>query len=633
MPLGAAKCVMNQNPFWKVLLLLTLVVGGALYALPNVFGEAPSLVISADSGEALTRADEAKVRRLLEQAGVTVEREALTDDGRMEVVVADESAQLLASDALKRELGFEYIVALSLSPRSPAWLREGLGAEPMALGLDLRGGVHFLMEVDIEHVLKKAAEGYARDLPAYLRRHEPPLRYTARRLNGSVVELEFRDVDTRDAAIQALRREFNELDVQSMDGDGAVIGLRAQMQESEVERLVEFSVKQNLTTLRNRVNQLGVAEPVVQRQGKDRILVQLPGVKDPTQAKSILDATATLEYRAVAEDEDARLAAETGIVPLDSELFYERDTGRPLLLKSEVIATGSQIVDAASTVDTESGTPAVSVTLNGQGAKRMFDFTADNVGRLMAVLFRETDIRISYDQDGNAVRERQETAEVISVATVRGVFGKRFQTTGLTSQEAKDLALLLRAGALAAPVAIVEERTIGPSLGQDNIDKGFKAVIIGLALVMVFMVVYYRVFGLFANLALLVNLVLVVAALSILQATLTLPGIAGIVLTVGMAVDANVLIFERIREELFSGSSTQKAISAGYDKAFVTIADANVTTFIAALVLFVFGTGPIKGFAVTLSLGILSSMFTAIMGTRVLANALYGRRRLADLPV
>lgn len=633
MPLGAAKCVMNQNPFWKVLLLLTLVVGGALYALPNVFGEAPSLVISADSGEALTRADEAKVRRLLERAGVTIEREALTDDGRMEVVVADESAQLLASDALKRELGFEYIVALSLSPRSPAWLREGLGAEPMALGLDLRGGVHFLMEVDIEHVLKKAAEGYARDLPAYLRRHEPPLRYTARRLNGSVVELEFRDVDTRDAAIQALRREFNELDVQSMDGDGAVIGLRAQMQESEVERLVEFSVKQNLTTLRNRVNQLGVAEPVVQRQGKDRILVQLPGVKDPTQAKSILDATATLEYRAVAEDEDARLAAETGIVPLESELFYERDTGRPLLLKSEVIATGSQIVDAASTVDTESGTPAVSVTLNGQGAKRMFDFTADNVGRLMAVLFRETDIRISYDQDGNAVRERQETAEVISVATVRGVFGKRFQTTGLTSQEAKNLALLLRAGALAAPVAIVEERTIGPSLGQDNIDKGFKAVIIGLALVMVFMVVYYRVFGLFANLALLVNLVLVVAALSILQATLTLPGIAGIVLTVGMAVDANVLIFERIREELFSGSSTQKAISAGYDKAFVTIADANVTTFIAALVLFVFGTGPIKGFAVTLSLGILSSMFTAIMGTRVLANALYGRRRLADLPV
>lgn len=633
MPLGAAKCVMNQNPLWKVLLLLTLIVGGALYALPNVFGEAPSLVISADSGEALTRADKAKVRTLLEDAGVAIEREAIADDGRMEVVVADESAQLLAADVLKRELGFDYIVALSLSPRSPAWLRAGLGAEPMALGLDLRGGVHFLMEVDIEHVLKKAAEGYARDLPAYLRRHEPPLRYTARRLNGSVVELEFRDVETRDSAIQALRREFRELDVQNLENRPEVIGLRAQMQQSEVERLIEFSVKQNLTTLRNRVNQLGVAEPVVQRQGKDRILVQLPGVKDPTQAKSILDATATLEYRAVAEDEDARLAAETGIVPMDAELFYERDSRRPLLLKSEVIATGSQIVDAASTVDTESGTPAVSVTLNGQGAKRMFDFTADNVGRLMAVLFRETDIRISYDKEGNAIRERQETAEVISVATVRGVFGKRFQTTGLTSQEAKDLALLLRAGALAAPVAIVEERTIGPSLGQDNIDKGFRAVVIGLALVMVFMMLYYRVFGLFANLALLVNLVLVVAALSILQATLTLPGIAGIVLTVGMAVDSNVLIFERIREELLSGSSTQKAISAGYDKAFVTIADANVTTFIAALVLFVFGTGPIKGFAVTLSLGILSSMFTAIMGTRVLANALYGRRRLADLPV
>ena len=622
---------MNQTPIWKLALLATVIVLGALFALPNIYGDAPSLVISAD-GEALSDSQRERVLGVLDEADISPLRSGLNEEGRLEVIVADESEQLLASDALKRALGHDYIVALSLAPQSPAWLREGLGAEPMALGLDLRGGVHFLMEVDIEHVLQKSAEQYARDLPGFLRRQEPPVRYTARRLEGSTVELEFRDAESLQRAEKRLRQEYDELDIERMDAPGK-LGLTARMSETETERLVEFSVKQNLTTLRNRVNQLGVAEPVVQRQGRDRILVQLPGVKDPTQAKSILDATATLEYRAVAEDEDAVLAARSGVIPNGTELFYERDTERPILLKTEVIATGSQIVDAASTIDQESGTPAVSVTLNGQGAKRMFDYTGENVGRLMAVLFRETDIRISYDAQGNAERERIETNEVISVATVRGVFGKRFQTTGLTTQEARDLALLLRAGALAAPIAIVEERTIGPSLGQDNIDQGFRAVMVGLALVVVFMALYYRVFGLIANCALALNLVLIVAALSLLQATLTLPGIAGIVLTVGMAVDANVLIFERIREELLSGSSTQKAIKAGYDKAFVTIADANVTTFIAAVILFVFGTGPIKGFAVTLSIGILSSMFTAILGTRAVVNALYGRRRLADLPV
>ena len=622
---------MNQTPIWKLALLATVIVLGALFALPNIYGDAPSLVVSAD-GEALSDSQRERVLGVLDEADISPLRSGLNEEGRLEVIVADESEQLLASDALKRALGHDYIVALSLAPQSPAWLREGLGAEPMALGLDLRGGVHFLMEVDIEHVLQKSAEQYARDLPGFLRRQEPPVRYTARRLEGSTVELEFRDAESLQRAEKRLRQEYDELDIERMEAPGK-LGLTARMSETETERLVEFSVKQNLTTLRNRVNQLGVAEPVVQRQGRDRILVQLPGVKDPTQAKSILDATATLEYRAVAEDEDAVLAARSGVIPNGTELFYERDTERPILLKTEVIATGSQIVDAASTIDQESGTPAVSVTLNGQGAKRMFDYTGENVGRLMAVLFRETDIRISYDAQGNAERERIETNEVISVATVRGVFGKRFQTTGLTTQEARDLALLLRAGALAAPIAIVEERTIGPSLGQDNIDQGFRAVMVGLALVVVFMALYYRVFGLIANCALALNLVLIVAALSLLQATLTLPGIAGIVLTVGMAVDANVLIFERIREELLSGSSTQKAIKAGYDKAFVTIADANVTTSIAAVLLFVFGTGPIKGFAVTLSIGILSSMFTAILGTRAVVNALYGRRRLADLPV
>ncbi len=623
---------MNQTPIWKILLLLVVVGAGMLYALPNLYGDAPALVISADSGDRLTEADQQRIQDVADNAAIPLGTKTVTPEGRLEITVETEDQQLRLADALKKALGFKYIVALSLSPRTPAWLRDGFGAEPMALGLDLRGGVHFLMEVDVEHVLKKAAEQYARDLPSFLRRHEPPLRYTARRLNGSQVELEFKDAETLAEAEKSIVREYPELNIETLEKPG-VFGLSARMSQEEIDRLVEFSIKQNLTTLRNRVNQLGVAEPVVQRQGRDRILVQLPGVKDPTQAKSILDATATLEYRAVAEDEDARVAAQTGIIPLDTELFYERGSGRPVLLKSEVIATGSQIVDAASTIDTESGTPAVSVTLNGQGAKRMFDFTGANVGRLMAVLFRESDIRVSYNAAGEAVRERVETAEVISMATVRGVFGKRFQTTGLSSNEARDLALLLRAGALAAPIAIVEERTIGPSLGQDNIDKGFRAVIVGMALVVIFMVLYYRVFGLIANFALVLNVILIVAALSLLQATLTLPGIAGIVLTVGMAVDANVLIFERIREELFEGSSTQKAISAGYDKAFVTIADANITTFIAAVILFVFGTGPIKGFAVTLSIGILSSMFTAILGTRIVVNALYGRTRRADLPV
>ncbi len=621
---------MNTTPLWKVLTLIAVVSCGLIYALPNVFGEDPALLVSLDSGEPSSPQDLARVERALNGAGLSNFRSRFDENQRVEVRLEKESEQLQAADALKRALGHDYIVALTLIPRTPAWL-VGLGGQPMALGLDLRGGVHFLMEVDVDYVLQSAAEQYAKDLPSFLRRQEPPIRYSGRRLVDGAVELDFADQQTFEAAEKVLREEFQELTLEPAPGSG--LTLRASLSEEEVNRIVDFSVKQNLTTLRNRVNQLGVAEPVVQRQGRDRILVQLPGVKDPTQAKSILDATATLEYRAVAEGEDAAGAARSGFTPPGTELFYERGTGRPILLKDEVIATGSQIVDAAATIDQESGTPAVSVTLNGAGAKKMFRFTEDNVGRLMAVLFKESDIRVSYNAKGEALRERVDTEEVISVATVRGIFGKRFQTTGLSSKEAHDLSLLLRAGALAAPIAIVEERTIGPSLGQDNIDQGIKAVTVGFLAVVVFMVLYYRVFGIIANLALLLNLVLIIAVLSALQATLTLPGIAGIVLTVGMAVDANVLIFERIREELFAGSGSSQAIKSGYEKAFVTIADANITTLIAAVTLFVFGTGPIKGFAVTLSIGILSSMFTAIFGTRIIVNALYGKRRLADLPV
>ncbi len=621
---------MNTSPMWKVLTLILVILVGALYALPNLFGEDPALLVSLDSGEPSSPQDLSRVERALKGAGIEDFQSRFDENRRVEVRLLRESEQLLAADALKRALGHDYIVALSMIPRTPAWLVE-LGGQPMALGLDLRGGVHFLMEVDVDYVLKAASEQYAKDLPAFLRRQEPPLRYSGRRLVDGQVELDFRDAETLEAARQVLAKEYTEFMIEPEAG--GALTLRAGLSEAEVNRIIDFSVKQNLTTLRNRVNQLGVAEPLVQRQGRDRILVQLPGVKDPTQAKSILDATATLEYRAVAEGEDAALAARTGRVPPDTELFYERGTERPILLKSDVIATGSQIVDAAATIDQESGTPAVSVTLNGAGAKAMFRYTEKNVGQLMAVLFKESDVRVSYNAQGEAERERIDTQEIISVATVRGVFGKRFQTTGLSSKEAHDLSLLLRAGALAAPIAIVEERTIGPSLGQDNIDQGVKAVLVGFLAVVVSMALYYRVFGLIANLALLLNLVLIVAVLSAIQATLTLPGIAGIVLTVGMAVDANVLIFERIREELFAGSGSQKAISAGYEKAFVTIADANITTLIAAVILFVFGTGPIKGFAVTLSIGIVSSMFTAIFGTRILVNALYGKRRAADLPV
>lgn len=410
------------------------------------------------------------------------------------------------------------------------------------------------------------------------------------------------------------------------------MSLRVSITEEEAKRIQDFAVQQNLITLRNRVNQLGVAEPVVQRQGAERILVQLPGVQDTTRVKDLLGATATLEYRAVAES-DAELAASSGIAPVGTELFYTRDDRRPVLLKREVIAAGSQLVDAQPTVD-ENNMPAVSVTLDGAGAKRMFEFTQKSVGKPMAVLFKERQYVTTYNAKGEPIRESRDVQEVISVATIRGVFGKRFQTTGLESKEAHDLALLLKAGALVAPVDIIEERTVGPSLGADNIRQGWQAAILGLALVAVFMMFYYRVFGIFAILALSLNLLILVACLSLLQATLSMPGIAGIVLTMGIAVDANVLIYERIREELRDGLKPHAAIEAGYDRAFLTIADANVTTLVATLVLFALGTGPVKGFAVTLTIGILASQFTAIVGTRALAHLVFARKaRMTDLPI
>jgi preprotein translocase subunit SecD len=612
---------------WKYVALVLAALFGALYALPNVFGDQPSVQVSARSGDPLPAAFADEVAKALAAGKVTASASGL-EKQQWVVRLEDESAQLKAAEALKRELGSDYVVALNLASKTPPWLLA-IGAKPMALGLDLRGGVHFLLEVDIEDVRAKAVTRYLTDLPAYLRKQD--IRYSARRQAGDAVVLEFTEAGRLEAARKAIANEYPELALLTLENT-EVPTLEVRISEAEGKRIVDFAVKQNLTTLRNRVDQLGVAEPLVQRQGVDRIVVQLPGVQDTTRVKDLLGATATLEYRAVDESGDAEQAAASGIVPAGAELFYHRGNRRPYLLKREIIASGNELVDAAATVD-ENGQPAVSVTLDGAGGKRMLAFTEKNVGKLMAVVFRETEYTTTYNARGEPVREQREIEEIISAAVIRGVFSKRFQTTGLESKEAQDLAILLRAGALAAPVVIVEERTVGPSLGADNIRQGFQAAALGLSLVIIFMAVYYRVFGLFAIGALLMNLLIVVAVLSLLQATLTMPGIAGIVLHMGIAVDANVLIYERIREELRNGNTPHAAIQAGYDRAFLTIADANISVLIATVVLFALGAGAVKGFAITLTIGIISSQFTAIVGSRALAQLMFARKKLTDVPV
>jgi preprotein translocase subunit SecD len=557
-------------------------------------------------------------------APVQVDRE----DGRLLMRFDDAEKQLAAKDAVDKELDRQYVGALNLAPAAPSWMRE-MSALPMYLGLDLRGGVHFLMEVDMVEAVKKAEQRYAGDLRALFR--EEKLRYVAiSRQSQGGIRVRFRKADVRDQAEQLVARRISELTRNSTDVEGEpalVLGLSDQ----SVAEIRTFALEQNITTLRNRVNELGVAEPVIQRQGDNRIVVQLPGVQDTAKAKELLGATATLEFRMVDTDHSVQNAL-NGRVPPTVQLFRERD-GTPVLLKRSIMLTGDRIVDAQSGIEQESGSPAVFITLDGKGARIFGDRTRDQIGRPMATVYIENKVFTEY-KNGEPVKRKERIEEVINIATIRDQLGKRFQITGLdNTEEARDLALLLRAGALAAPIEIIEERTVGPSLGQQNIDQGFRSVIIGFALVLVFMAIYYRVFGLVANLALAFNLVMIVAVLSMLQATLTLPGIAGIVLTVGMAVDANVLIFERIREEIRVGNSPQRSIEAGYAKALSTIADANITTFIAAIILFGFGTGPIKGFAVTLSIGILTSMFTAIIGTRVVVNLIYGGRRVAKLSI
>ncbi|MGH8456978.1 MAG: SecDF P1 head subdomain-containing protein, partial [Stenotrophobium sp.] len=452
---------MKPYSTWKYVLLAVVTLAGLIYATPNLYGEDPAVQITLASGDPLPADFGGTVTKALAGASITAKQSAL-ENAQWIVRFNDETTQLKASDALKRELGNDYVVALNLASRTPNWLRA-IGAKPMTLGLDLRGGVHFLLDVDIDDVKKKAVERYLNDLPAFLRKQD--IRYTGRRAVGNAVVLEFADTGKLQAAEAALSKEFPELAITTQPG--STPALQAQMSEVEAKRIVDFAVKQNLTTLRNRVNQLGVAEPLVQREGASRIVVQLPGVQDTTRVKDLLGATATLEYRAVDETGDANAAAASGVAPPGDELFYTRDGHRPVLLKSDVIAAGSQLVDAASTMDSESNTPAVSVTLDGTGAKKMFEFTSQNVGKPMAVLFKEREVVTNYNAKGEAIREHKDVEDVISIATIRGVFGKRFQTTGLTSKEAHDLAILLRAGALAAPVDIIEERTVGPSLGAD----------------------------------------------------------------------------------------------------------------------------------------------------------------------
>ncbi|MEW8267890.1 MAG: protein translocase subunit SecD [Candidatus Thiodiazotropha sp.] len=618
---------MNQYPLWKNLMVLAVVLLGGLFALPNIFDQDPSMEISAQRDAVIDQTTESRVQQALEKVGVRVKGIGQKQNGKLLVRFSSSEDQLKAIDLVAAELGENYTPALTLSPDLPDWL-VGLGAEPMYLGLDLRGGIHVLIDVDMDAAIEQAAERYSGDIRTLLR--EKKLRYTRISREQNQVVVKFNNAEKRDQASDLIGNEFRSLNLESSDEADAFL-VTVSLSPAEKQEVQRFALQQNITTLRNRVNALGIAEPLIQQQGVRRIVVQLPGAQDPAKLKEILGATATLEYR-LADTEHSVEDAVNGRVPPGSNLYHERD-GQPVLLKKRVIVTGNQIVDASSGLDQQTGQPAVFVSLDGVGAKRMRRMTNENVGKPMAVVFIEnrTTTRMV---DGKPVKVKKRVEEVISIATIREPFGRRFQTTGLdTTEEARDLALLLRAGALAAPIEIVEERTIGPSLGQDSIDQGFKSVVIGLVLVMIFMAVYYRVFGLVADMALVMNLVLIVAILSMLQATLTLPGIAGIVLTVGMAVDANVLIFQRIREELANGNSPQSSIQAGYEKAFSTIIDANITTLIAAVVLFSFGTGPIKGFAVTLAIGICTSMFTAIIGTRAVINLIYGRKRVKALAI
>ncbi|MEE9336493.1 MAG: protein translocase subunit SecD [Methylococcaceae bacterium] len=613
----------NRYPLWKNILILVVLALGVFYALPNLFGNDPSVQLSSSTTTKFEQSKADEIETKIKNSGIPLKSFEF-EDGKILARFNNTDDQLKVADILRETKGRDTTVALNLAPATPEWLRS-FGADPMYLGLDLRGGVHFLLEVDMDAAITQAEDRYYNDIRSALRAKK--IRYQSVTRDNGRIKVKLKTEQDKLAVVEIMSDDFKELNI--VEGK-ELTELFASISENAQQEIKKFALAQNMTTLRNRVNEIGVAEPVIQQQGDNRIVVQLPGVQDTTRAKEILGTTATLEYRLADVEHDVQKAV-SGHAPIGSRLFYEKN-GQPILLKRRVIVTGDQIVDASSGFD-QNGAAAVFITLNGIGAKKMGKMTQKNIGKPMAVVFIEykNETRIVK---GEKIRKKEKIEKVISVATIRDTFSKKFQTTGLDNpQEARNLALLLRAGALAAPVDIVEERTVGPSLGQDNINKGLMSVLVGFVLVLIFMAVYYKTFGLIANVALGFNLVIIVAVLSLIQATLTLPGIAGIVLTVGMAVDANVLIFERIKEEIKNGNTPQSSIFTGYEKAFVTILDANITTLLVALVLFGFGTGAIKGFAVTLSIGILVSLFTAILGTRMIVNKVYGNRHVEKLSI
>lgn len=620
---------MNEFPRWKYALVAVALVLGFLYALPNLFPKVPAVQISANRGYTVDTALKEKVQGVLETQKIDFKSIEIEGE-RLLVQFPDTVVQGKGSDALRQDLGERYVVALNLASTVPGWL-ESIYARSMPLGLDLQGGVSFLMEVDQKNVLEKQETHYSEEIRSIARDKKIPGVTASRGAQGIVAIT--RSAEDRERLRVEVARAAPELQLSNGTASDSGYSLIAKVSEEKVREIATNTIKQNLGTLRNRVNELGVSEPIIAQQGDSRIVVELPGVQDTAAAKKILGATATLEYRAVDTSIDAMQLTASSPVPPDSKMFYWRGTGQPVLLKKKIIASGADLVNATAIPDQQSGTPAVSIKLNSAGGQRMLDFTMQNVGKPMAVVYTERIPEVKI-VDGKEVRSSRTKEEIINVATIQSVFGPQFQTTGLDGmKEANELALFLRAGSLAAPVDIVEERVIGPSLGQDNIRKGILAVILGVTLVVIFVGLYYKMFGLIADAALLLNLVLLVAILSLFQATLTLPAIAGIVLTLGMAIDANVLICERIREELRNGSTPMAAISRGYDKAWATILDANVTHLIAAFGLMAFGSGPIKGFAITLAIGIATSMFTSVMVTHVLVGLIFNGRRVKSLSV
>ena len=615
--------MLNKYPLWKSLLVVIIITIGALYASPNLYGEDPAVQMSGLRGVEVDTATLDQIRAELSSDNLNFSSIAL-DKGQLLVRFDDTETQLKARDLLQEKYGKQYSVALNLVPDTPDWL-AAIGGSPMKLGLDLSGGVSFLMEVNMNEAIIKAKTGLIGDFRTELRGEK--IRYRTVKESGDNIHVLFRNAEDLAKADSLLKKRYR--DLQFVD-DEDTLTLKVSMSDQKLKEIREYALQQNITIIRNRVNELGVAEPLVQRQGQKHIVIELPGVQDTAKAKEILNATATIEFRMLDQQGDLGNAI-NGRVPANSQLLYDRNN-QPSLVKKRVMLTGDHIVDAGSGFD-EYSRPQVNITLDSPGATKWSNATKENVGKPMVTVFIEYKPTERTDAKGNTIFEKNE--EIIQIATIQGRLGKSFRITGIDSPaEAQNLALLLRAGALIAPIQIVEERTVGPTLGAENVALGFQAIVGGFALVFIFMMIYYRAFGVVANLALGANLIMIVGVMSMIPgATLTLPGMAGIVLTVGMAVDANVLIFERIREELRSGKSVQQSIHQGYDAAFSTILDANITTLIAAFILFAVGTGPIKGFAVTLSIGIITSMFTAIVLTRAVVNGLWGGKRLDKLSI